>query len=46
MVVANNITDIVKAAVSGAAIQYDCGIFISQFTESPSGDSMRDYKVF
>jgi hypothetical protein len=35
MVVANNITDIVKAAVSGAAIQYDCGIFISQFTYSP-----------
>jgi hypothetical protein len=35
MVVANNITDVVRAAVSGAAIQYDCGIFISQFTYSP-----------
>ena len=35
MVVANNITDVVRAAVSGAAIQYDCAIFISQFTYSP-----------
>jgi hypothetical protein len=35
MVVANNITDLVRAAVSGAAIQYDCGIFISQFAYLP-----------